>query len=522
MNDNNMNNNPNPLGVLTSFSEPVANGSTPPAPSAAPAPAPAPLPAAPVAETPAPAPQPVQPQPVPQQPAPAPQPAPVQVAPQPQAVQPAPQVVQPQPVPQQPAPQPMQMQQMPQPQQTTLPPPKPVAPVASTVGAAGSNDSDKLLETDRFVIAYIGKDKYFYFLTKGWNWPFFFLSIFYLMYRKMYGKVFSYMFMTGLVSILTTVLIGLIPLTADLMYSGPVGAIVVTLLTFAGPFFYHLYFTSKVNSKYYEFAQKKSKKVEYVFNNFSKDVQEEICAKRGRGTFKNFVVGFILYAVLGIVTSAVISLLSILIVVLVGPSYDGTIEYDELKNITVTHSVSDNYMTEKEFGELEVHPRFITKGYDGKVSYESYIDLGTINGPSYVFIRKDFMCLIEYGKVKDYRDAEKLVDQYSSYHTSAYNILQKMAGSKGNTKPPKPELIMNEGINWYQISLDELKSSSIKYKTQDYFSNMDESIYHVRVKAYKGEDEGEGSEDEVMSCFDDGRTFVESLTPQNKPSTTTE
>ena len=46
---------------------------------------------------------------------------------------------------------------------------------------------------------------------------------------------------------------------------------------------------------------------------------------------------------------------------------------------------------------------------------------------------------------------------------------------------------------------------------------MDEAIYHVRVKAVAGEEA-----DDVMSCFDDGRTFVESLTPKNKPSTTTE
>ena len=209
--------------------------------------------------------------------------------------------------------------------------------------------------------------------------------------------------------------------------------------------------------------------------------------------------------------------MSILIVVLVGPSYDGTIKYDDLEKIKVTHSVSDNYLDEKQFEELEEKPTNLVYDIDGKPSFASYTDFGVTEGPRYKFYRKDFKCYIEYGKVKDYRDAEKLVDQYSSFHTNAVNILEKMAKQKGNRKPPKPELIMNEGINWYQISLDELKNSSKDYETQDYFANMDESIYHVRVKAVAGEEA-----DDAMSCFDDGRTFVESLTPKNKPSTTTE
>ena len=535
MNDNNVNNNtntnPNPLGVLSSFSEPVATNGSTEAPAQVEQPAvviesapeppveqPAPEPVQ-IAQESAPV-EPAQPEPAPVEPAPQPvQPAPEPVPQQP-VVQPAPQPIPQQPV-QQPAQQPAQQpiqgvqvppeKQMPQ-QQVNLPPQKQAVSPGAAIGAAGSNDSDKLLETDRFVIAYIGKDKYFYFLTKGWNWPFFFLGIFYLMYRKMYGKVFSYIFMTALVTIITSVVINLIPFTADIMYSGPLGSIVIMLLTFAGPFFYHIYFTTKVNSKYYDFAQKKSKKVEYVFNNFSKDIQEEICTKRGRGTVKNFVVGFILYSVLGLFTSVTVVILSLLIVLLFGPSYNGVIKYDDIDNITVKQAELDGYYTEKEIEELDTPPNNIMV-VNGEIQFPNYSDLGVVEGPRHKYARKDFQCFIEFGKIKDYRDAETLTNQYSSYHTDAINILEKKAKLKGNRKPPKYELVMHEKINWYQISLDELKSSSIEYETQDYFANLDGSVYHVRVKAMKTEEE-----DNIVMCFDEGRTFVEGLEPQHKPS----
>ena len=500
MNENNMNNNTNTNQngndlSLPFFSAPItADGSSSNTNNVAPqqtvtnsVPNPEP-----VVQTPVPEPQPViQPEPVVQQ-------------------QPVQEVVQ-QPV-MMPTEQPVQQQSV------NLPPPKPMVQPTSQVGAAGNNDADKLLENDRFVIAYIGKDKYYYFLTKGWNWPFFFLGIYYLMYRKMYGKVFSYLFMSALVGIAVMLVVGLIPPLDDLRYSSVVGFLIVTFLSFSGPLFYHLYYTKKVNSIYYEFAQKKSKKVEYVFNNFDKEVQEKICEKRGRGTIKNFVVGFILYTVLGSFTTIFAFLMSILIVLIVGPSYDGTIKYDEVKNMTISYQISDTYTEVNSFSmPTESSGTVIINGNSS--SLYDMDDLGTRTGPTIKYQKVDGSCRIELGKVTGYRDAETLANQYSNYHTDAMNLLKKQARQKANLKAPKTELYLFEKISWYQVSLDEIRANQyLNYKTTEYFSNLDGSVYQVRVKAILIDKEDE----EGTACFDDARTFVETIKPQHMPEDKTE
>lgn len=120
----------------------------------------------------------------------------------------------------------------------TLPPPAPgdvggrnryAPPDVSAAGAAGRSGSDSQVITDEEMReAFVGSSNTLYYLGAfdrvargeggGWNWPAFFITWYWLLYRKMWLPALLYFFLPGIVNVFLLAVIGASPVFGAVMW----------------------------------------------------------------------------------------------------------------------------------------------------------------------------------------------------------------------------------------------------------------------------------------------------------------
>ena len=340
---------------------------------------------------------------------------------------------------------------------------KPMQTLGAPMGQVYSGpQKEEEKDRDRNVRAYIGADKYDYFLTKTFNGAFFLLGNWYLFYRKMYMKAISLTLISLILGYILTIFIPF-----DIVIILPYGLV-------------YLIYSFKVNKFYYYKAQARVKKIEYTFSVLDDDKVEKICAERGKPSISTVITGFICYSLFITLLSTIIVTISTTSVLINGPDYDGTF---------IGEPVDESYVV--------FHP---VNGYE-KQSDENGFSVYT----------KEFndggTCVHKFGQVSRYKNADRVMGQMISLSEKRKKQAEMLGQRNDFPKYKKGTIVMSYDYTWHAIT------SSVHSFDVIYLTNIGDKLYYAEAYALDTTD-ADGSE-----CLIMGEELVRIAEPQIKPET---